>query len=150
MEIKTLIGESADQVQNGVELVGQSGGALSAVVGQVSHISELITGIARAAEDQSTGLHEINIGVSQLDAVTQQNAAMVEQSSAASHLLKNEAAKLTDLVAHFDIEPRPTGEFLMFEIEPPPPNTSEVPTGSPSEKIAKVAADGGSREWQDF
>ena len=155
MEIKGLIGESADQVQNGVTLVGKSGSALSAVVGQVSHISGLISGIAKAAALQSNGLNEINIGVLQLDQVTQQNAAMVEESTAASHLLNNEAAKLAELVAHFDIERRASGEILLFELDepeeevevsdvPPPPQTSE--------RIAQLAAGGGGggRVWQDF
>ncbi|WP_353055677.1 methyl-accepting chemotaxis protein [Epibacterium ulvae] len=155
MEIKELIGTSAEQVDNGVQLVGESGGALSAVVGQVSHISGLITGIAQAAELQSTGLNEINVGVLQLDQVTQQNAAMVEESTAASHLLKNEAAKLAELVAHFDIERRESGEIFLFDLdEPEEPEASDVPPPpQTSSRIAELAAGAGTaaaREWQDY
>ncbi len=154
MEIKELIGNSAEQVDNGVQLVGESGGALSAVVGQVSHISGLITGIAQAAELQSTGLNEINVGVLQLDQVTQQNAAMVEESTAASHLLKNEAAKLAELVAHFDIERRESGEIFLFDLdEPEEPEVSDVPPPpQTSSRIAELAAGAGAaaREWQDY
>lgn len=151
MEIKELIGNSAEQVGNGVQLVGKSGGTLSAVVGQVGHISGLISGTAQAAEKQSTGLHEINVGILQLDQVTQQNAAIVEASTAASHLLKNEASKLAELVAHFDIERRASGEVFLFDLDepdvpdlPPPPQTSS--------RIAELAAGAGAaaREWQDF
>lgn len=151
MEIKDLIEESAEEVGTGVRLVGESGDALSSVVGQVSNISGRITGIAQAAERQSTGLNEINVGVSQLDQVTQQNAAMVEESTAASHLLKNEAAKLAELVAHFDIERRASGEIFLFDLdEPEEEEVSDVPPApQTSEKIAQLAA-GGGRVWQDF
>lgn len=100
-EIKTLIGESSRQVEHGVDLVGKAGTALQSVVAQVGHISTLVSGIAEGASEQSTGLNEINVGVEQLDKVTQQNAAMVEQATAASQLLKNDAGKLAGLISHF-------------------------------------------------
>ncbi|MFY0310520.1 methyl-accepting chemotaxis protein [Leisingera sp. D0M16] len=103
MEIKTLISNSTGQVERGVELVGKAGEALQSIVSQVSHISELVSGIAEGAAEQSTGLAEINTGVTQLDQVTQQNAAMVEESTAAGQLLKEDATRLTGLVAHFKI-----------------------------------------------
>ncbi|WP_282077891.1 methyl-accepting chemotaxis protein [Epibacterium ulvae] len=102
MEIKTLISDSSQQVERGVDLVGKAGDALNAIVGQIGHISSLISGIAEGAAEQSTGLGEINTGMTQLDQVTQQNAAMVEQSTAASHLLKSDAGKMMELISHFD------------------------------------------------
>lgn len=101
MEIKTLISDSSKQVDGGVKLVGNAGTALESIVGQVSHITTLVSGIAEGAAEQSTGLYEINTGMTQLDQVTQQNAAMVEEATAASHLLKSDAAKLTELMSHF-------------------------------------------------
>ena len=101
MEIKALIGASAEQVGRGVDLVGKAGQALNSIVGRVNEISELVSGITEGAVEQSTGLAEINIGVTQLDQVTQQNAAMVEESTAAGHLLKADALKLTEVVAGF-------------------------------------------------
>ncbi|EBA18643.1 methyl-accepting chemotaxis protein [Roseobacter sp. SK209-2-6] len=103
MEIKTLIGDSSKQVERGVDLVGKAGDALHNIVERVSHISKLITGIAEGAVEQSTGLGEINTGVTQLDQVTQQNAAMVEEAKASGHMLNNDAAKLVDLVAGFKL-----------------------------------------------
>ncbi|MDO6758562.1 methyl-accepting chemotaxis protein, partial [Phaeobacter inhibens] len=70
MEIKTLIGDSTKQVERGVDLVGKTGDALQGIVERVSHISQLVSGIATGASEQSTGLHEINTGVTQLDQVT--------------------------------------------------------------------------------
>lgn len=101
MEIKNLIGNSSVQVERGVDLVGKAGGALTNIAKRVGHISTLISAIAEGSNEQSTGLKEINIGVTQLDQVTQQNAAMVEQATAASHLLNSDASKLSELTSHF-------------------------------------------------
>ena len=102
-EIKTLIVTSAQHVRSGVERVGQAGEALTSIVGSVANISTLVTNIAAGAAEQATGLAEINIGVTQLDQVTQQNAAMAEQSTAASHSLNQDATALSDLVAVFSL-----------------------------------------------
>ncbi|NRB19859.1 MAG: HAMP domain-containing protein [Rhodobacteraceae bacterium] len=104
MEIKTLIVDSSKQVEHGVDLVGKAGEALNSIVTRVGHISQLVSEIAVGSAEQSTGLDEINMGVTQLDQVTQQNAAMVEEATAASHLLNTDASKLADLVAHFNID----------------------------------------------
>ena len=100
-EIKTLIGASTQHVGRGVDQVGRAGEALASIVNRVAHISTLVSDIAAGASEQSTGLAEINIGVTQLDQVTQQNAAMVEESTAASHSLHQEASDLAALVARF-------------------------------------------------
>ncbi|WP_420003844.1 methyl-accepting chemotaxis protein [Arenibacterium sp. LLYu02] len=104
LEIKSLISDSSKQVERGVDLVGKAGSALQSILGRVTDISQLISGIATGAQEQSTGLYEINTGMSQLDQVTQQNAAMVEQATAAGHLLNSDAQKLAELVARFQTE----------------------------------------------
>ncbi|KIC23368.1 MULTISPECIES: methyl-accepting chemotaxis protein [unclassified Leisingera] len=100
-EIKQLIGESNRQVAAGVDLVGKSGEELQQIIKSVATISEHIQDIATGASEQSTALIEINQGVAQLDQVTQQNAAMVEQTSAASQMLTNDACHLTQEVSKF-------------------------------------------------
>jgi methyl-accepting chemotaxis protein len=102
-QIKSLIAGSSDQVASGVGLVGQAGEVLTRIAKHIGHISGLISEIASGAAEQSTGLAEINIGVTQLDKVTQQNAAMVEQATASSHALNAEAGNLGDLVARFHL-----------------------------------------------
>jgi methyl-accepting chemotaxis protein len=100
-EIKTLIRGSSQQVERGVDLVGKAGDALKHIVQRVAHISNLMSEMATGAAEQATGLNEINIGVTQLDQVTQQNAAMVEQATAASHNLNKDAERLTMLMERF-------------------------------------------------
>jgi methyl-accepting chemotaxis protein len=103
-EIKTLITDSGKQVTQGVELVGKTGEALSGIVERIGHISKLVSGIAEGAVEQSTGLNEINTGVIQLDQVTQQNAAMVEEATAAGQLLSTDSTQLAQLVSAFKIK----------------------------------------------
>ena len=100
-EIKDLISEASDSVQSGVGLVVKVGEALSSVVSDFSRIEALVQDIAQAAKEQSTGLAEVNTAVNQMDQVTQQNAAMVEETTAASHNLRKEALQLGQLVEGF-------------------------------------------------
>ena len=102
-EIKALISAASGQVGRGVALVGEAGQALQRITGSVGQISGLVSAIAASAVEQATGLSEINTGVNQLDEVTQQNAAMVEQSTAASHGLRHEAEVLSALTTMFRI-----------------------------------------------
>lgn len=104
MEIKNLISSSGTQVAKGVELVDKAGAALQNIMERVNHISLLVSDIARGAEEQSIGLQEINSGVIQLDQVTQQNAAMVQEATAASQLLTDDASMLTNLVSRFQTQ----------------------------------------------
>ncbi|WP_294220436.1 methyl-accepting chemotaxis protein [uncultured Shimia sp.] len=103
-EIKALIEKSSEQVDRGVSLVGQTGDALSTIVDRVVHISGMVSAIADGATEQSQSLAEINAGVMQLDQVTQKNAAMVEESTAATHLLKSDAVGLAKMVGHFNLD----------------------------------------------
>ena len=102
-EIKALISTSSVQVEQGVQLVGQTGQALSLIVGQVGEIDGIVGEISSSAQEQATGLDQVNTAVNQMDQVTQQNAAMVEQSTAASHALSQETAELRRLIDRFDI-----------------------------------------------
>ncbi|MEP2715037.1 methyl-accepting chemotaxis protein [Pseudophaeobacter sp.] len=154
MEIKALIGTSAEQVGRGVDLVGKAGQALNSIVGRVNEISELVSDITEGAVEQSTGLAEINIGVTQLDQVTQQNAAMVEESTAAGHLLKADAVKLTEVVSGFQIQ---GGSTKVGSVQANSPAPETVPTQDYlewddedlPEQLNPIAADGESK-WQDF
>jgi methyl-accepting chemotaxis protein len=100
-EINTLISSSGDQVRQGVDLVDRTGTALASIVNSVSEISNRVSNIATSAREQSSGLAEINTAVNELDHVTQQNAAMFEETTAASHALTSEADALVNAVSRF-------------------------------------------------
>lgn len=100
-EISDLISDSGNQVQKGVGLVDQAGEALKAIVTDVSEISNHVSEIATSAKEQSTGITEINTAIYQLDQATQQNAAMFEETTAASHSLTHEASSLQKTIARF-------------------------------------------------
>jgi methyl-accepting chemotaxis protein len=103
-EIKTLISASSQQVDTGVKLVGETGKTLTRIAAEVERLNSLIADIAASAQEQAMGLNQVNAAVNQMDQVTQQNAAMVEQSTAASHSLAGDASELARLVGQFQIE----------------------------------------------
>ncbi len=104
LKIKSLIETSSKHVGTGVEMVGRTGEALKDIVDRVQEISTLVSEISKSSEEQSIALTEINGGMSQLDQVTQGNAAMVEENTAAAHMLRTDAEKLSDLVGRFQTQ----------------------------------------------
>jgi methyl-accepting chemotaxis protein len=147
-EIKTLIGASGDKVRDGVDLVGQTGAALEAIVTDVQKINQNVGTIVMSAREQSTGLAEINTAVNQMDQGTQKNAAMVEQTTAASHSLAKQAAELTQLLSQFKLEDG-RGDVRSA-------NPASRPVASPARAIgARIASafNGNAavkQEWSDF
>ncbi len=92
---------SGVQVESGVALVGETGRALDRIVGRIGGIGELVATIAAGADQQAQGLQQVNTAVAEMDSVTQQNAAMVEESTAAARSLAAEAEALARHVARF-------------------------------------------------
>jgi PAS domain S-box-containing protein len=105
-EIKGLIQNSSAEVENGVRLVSETGRALKSIEGNISAVNERIEAIASAAKEQSIALAEVNSAINQMDQMTQQNAAMVEQSNAASASLAQETTSLRGLLARFTVNGR--------------------------------------------
>ncbi|ATC25753.1 methyl-accepting chemotaxis protein [Caulobacter vibrioides] len=102
-EIRALISNSTQQVETGVNLVGRTGEALERIVAQIAEIDGLVRTIAASAQEQASGLAQINGAVNQMDQVLQENAGMVEETSAATQTLNTDAAQLADLVRQFDL-----------------------------------------------
>ena len=98
-EIKNLIGDSVEKVASGTQLVDDAGEAMDEIVGHVKRVADMINEIGSATLEQSSGIRQVNVAVSQLDQMTQQNAALVEQSSAAADSLKSQAERLVEAVA---------------------------------------------------
>jgi len=108
-EIKALISASNIQVNEGVCLVEETGRALDQIVSQVAEIDGIVSAISASAHEQAVGLEQVNTAVGQMDRVTQQNAAMAEQSTAASHGLANQTHELGQLIARFDLSAQSSG-----------------------------------------
>ncbi len=103
-EIKTLIGASVDRVEAGGQLVAEAGGTMQGIVAGVHRVSDIIQEITRASAEQATGIGQVNVSVSELDQMTQQNAALVEESAAAAESLKEQARALAGIVQVFKLE----------------------------------------------
>lgn len=110
-EIKTLISTSGEQVGLGVKLVKETGSALDRIVEQINNVNSLVSNMTNSVKEQSTGLGEVNVAVGQMDQVTQQNAAMVEETAAASRSLADETVSLNRAVSQFRLNKniRPKG-----------------------------------------
>jgi methyl-accepting chemotaxis protein len=102
-EIKRLISSSSHQVKHGVDLVSRTGASLGAAVSQVAEIADLVDHIAHSAREQATTLSEVNRSVVEMDRITQENAAMVEESATAGEALAGDANELSRLVARFEV-----------------------------------------------
>ena len=148
-DIKGLITTSNTQVQQGVQLVGETGRALETIVTEVQEINRHVVAIVDAAQEQSSGLQQINTAVNQMDQDTQKNAAMVEEQTAASHGLAREAASLNHLLGQFKLGGG-------YEAPVRQATQSERPVQSPARALGRKVAsafNGNSAvkaDWQEF
>ncbi len=124
-EIKALIGASTAAVADGVKLVDQTGAALDSIIAKVAEMDALAGEIASSAQEQATGLEQVNTAVNQMDQVTQQNAAMVEETTAAAASLKEEANQLALLVERFETGRRPLAAPVAASDDAPIPLARE-------------------------
>jgi len=106
-DIRALIANSTLQVDAGAALVAQAGATMQDVVAAVGRVSQMVADITAASAEQSTGIGQVSQAVLQMDEVTQQNAALVEEAAAASQSLEGEAAKLLQVVSVFHLQQGP-------------------------------------------
>ena len=135
-EIKVLIGASVDKVESGSRLVANAGHTMTEIVSSVQRVSDIIGEITAAASEQSDGIGQINSAVSQLDQMTQQNAALVEQSAAAAESLKGQAVRLSDVMSIFRLDSH--GTHALRTLATPP--RSEAPARAAKPKSAAPSA----------
>jgi len=102
-QIKNLIQDSGDKVRAGVDLVNQSGGTLEEIVGSVKKVVDIIVGIAAASREQSQGLEQVNRAVREMDEMTQQNAALAEETAAASASMNEQVQKMAESLRFFKV-----------------------------------------------
>ena len=147
-EIKALIGSSVDKVASGSKLVGDAGTTMTEIVASVRRVSDVIGEISAAATEQSEGIGQVNTAIAGLDQMTQQNAALVEESAAAARSLGEQAASLAHAVAGFRTEPMAaaTSATAMsaapVRVQPAVPATRPAPArvGAPAPALAQRKA----------
>ena len=160
-EIKSLILDSDSQVRDGVDLVKRAGDALGGIVSGVQQVAGLIAEMAAASSEQASALDEINATVSQMDEMTQKNAALVEETTAAAHSLATQAGDLRALVGFFKLDavavetaPAPAAPTLRRAIAPtrPPVHTSTIhaPPARRSAGAALQRATADEDDWKEF
>ena len=149
-EIKALINASSQQVKNGVSLVGETGRSLESIVQQVHNINSNVEAIVRASKEQSVGLKEINQAVNMMDQSTQQNAAMVEQSTAASHGLAQEAESLFSLLSQFQVDERDASPAPRYRAPEPSVVSHPRRTGSMPRRVSGGNTAVAAATWEEF
>ncbi|MDO6962675.1 methyl-accepting chemotaxis protein [Rhizobium alvei] len=154
-EIKDLIQNSSQQVDSGVRLVRDAGTALKTIGDYIVSINEHMEAIAKSSKEQASDLEEVNSAVSQMDQVTQQNAAMVEQSNAASATLADETSKLRDLVNQFRLDVpanNPVAGLRATHARMAAPSAKAMSSHpAPARMAVAKASGGGSTEgWEEF
>ena len=129
-EIKTLIQDSVAKVSDGSQLVTHSGQTLGEIVLSVKKVSDIVAEIAAASREQSAGIEQVNRAVMQMDQITQQNAALVEETIAASQVMSGQVRDLNDTL----------GRFRLADSADSPPSTARAPHGGPEPAAERLAA----------
>jgi methyl-accepting chemotaxis protein len=146
-EIKALVATATSEVNGGVQLVSATGQALARIGAKVGEMSGVVSEILRSAQSQASSLSQIKVAVGELSSATQQNAAMAEESTAASQALARETASLSELVAQFKLgagAPAPLRRPPASRPAAPAPRR-EAPAPRP-----RAASGGGSNDWKEF
>lgn len=160
-EIKTLIGDSVEKVEVGSKLVGQAGATIDEVVSSVRHVTDIIAEISAASQEQSTGIEAVNLAIIEMDGMTQQNAALVEEAAAAAQSLQDQAGELAKVVSIFKLN---VGEQSMMAARqssstarPAPAaakpqvkaSVKSLPSAKPAAKKA-TPAKASDDDWEEF
>ncbi|HZV65077.1 MAG TPA: methyl-accepting chemotaxis protein, partial [Telluria sp.] len=130
-EIKTLIGDSVEKVERGSKLVGQAGVTMDEVVASVKRVTDIMGEIANASLEQSRGIEQVNMSIIEMDSMTQQNAALVEEAAAAAQSLQDQASELAHVVSIFKLV---EGE----EVHVSAPSTIAAAPAATPPRVAKV------------
>jgi methyl-accepting chemotaxis protein len=155
-EIKELIGNSVEQVDIGSKLVQQAGSTMDDVVNSVRRVTDIMGEITSASSEQSIGIDQVNTAITQMDQVTQQNAALVEQAAAAAASMQEQATRLADVAAsfklgndglHVPLAPPPKRAALPAVRPAPAPARARLQSPKPERKPATVGAE---KDWEEF
>ena len=174
-EIKQLIGDSVEKIGRGSKLVGHAGETMDEVVASVKRVTDIMSDIANASAEQSAGIEQVNLSIIEMDGMTQQNAALVEQAAAAFQSLQDQAAELQRVVSIFKLAegeeqaivdaPAPAATASRAVVvrpaakpqlkkpaaaKPKAPAQQERAADAPASTAKKVAAAAASDDWEEF
>ena len=165
-EIKALIDDSSLKVSAGSALVQQAGGTMAELVESVRRVTDIMAEITSASVEQTAGIEQINRAIVQMDDVTQQNAALVEEAAAASEAMQDQAARLADVVSVFKLAASAAGPAVPAPVRPAsgasaargqqarqvaaPAQRAPARIGEPVKKIPAASAAGKGDEWEEF
>lgn len=154
-EIKDLIRDTVTKVEDGTELVNQSGETLAEIVTSVENVTSMMREIADAAREQTSGIEQVNSAVAQMDEMTQKNAALVEEATAAGESMADQSRSMADVVSFFSTS-GVSQSHIQEVASPPVTRQREVPVSTykaePKQQAAAPAAfaTGSDDEWEDF
>ncbi|MBH1385403.1 chemotaxis protein, partial [Stenotrophomonas maltophilia] len=156
-EIKGLIDDSVGKVAEGSSLVHQAGSTMGEIVASVQRVTDIMAEISAASQEQSAGIEQVNQTVVQMDETTQQNAALVEEATAAARAMEDQAAQLADAVAIFRLDNQVSAavKAVAERVEParitpvarPQPTSTPTPVRRSSNASTFAASDS---DWQEF
>jgi methyl-accepting chemotaxis protein len=167
-EIKTLIGDSVEKVERGSKLVGQAGVTMDEVVASVKRVTNIMSEIANASQEQSAGIEQVNLSIIEMDSMTQQNAALVEEAAAAAKSLQDQASELAHVVSIFKLvegeEAHVVAQPVVAAAAPVAAKPAQLrvaraalrrpaapaPAAPAATKAKKAAAAASADEWEEF
>jgi methyl-accepting chemotaxis protein len=150
-EIKALIGDSVDQVDGGGQLVDEAGQTMQLIVTSVRQVADIMSEITAASQEQSMGIEQVHEAIGQMDQMTAQNAALVEQAAAAAQSMQDEAVALSRALAVFTLHaapaarPRPAAA-PPAALKPVPAPAPRVARPAPRAKVSAAQ----SADWEEF
>ncbi len=157
-DIKDLIVNSGGQVKEGVDLVNRAGAALAEITGSIRQVADFVSDIASASAEQATGVAEVNKALAQMDEMTQQNSALVEENAATAKMLEDQARSMDERIAFFRVGEAATGQVV--KLQPAAPKEKPVAAARPAASAAgagrRPAAAAGRTQgalataWADF
>ena len=139
-EIKILINHSVEKVDTGSKLVDQAGATMKQIVDSVKQVTDIMNEISSASGEQSSGIDQIHLAVAQMDNVTQQNAALVEEAASAAQSLQSQASMLNQVVSVFKLDGNESGGSFFFDDEDKPANNAKAIESNPSNQSMKRLA----------
>ena len=139
-EIKILINHSVEKVDTGSKLVDQAGATMKQIVDSVKQVTNIMNEISSASGEQSSGIDQIHLAVAQMDNVTQQNAALVEEAASAAQSLQSQASMLNQAVSVFKLDGNESGGSFFFDDEDKPANNAKAIESNPSNQSMKRLA----------